>query len=338
MTAQKRSTSAAAGRVPAKQPAPHRQQAHLGVPPPFDLRLAVHGHGWYDLPPFSWDEAQCTLRVVLEAGAAAPVAIAVDVAVGVDAGVRAGTAGRLRVECASPVPLAPARVDRLRNSVATMLRLDQDLEPFWDLCRNTPRLHWAAARGAGRLLRGATVFEDLLKLLFTTNCSWAATRKMTERVVEALGTPAPSGARSFPAAARCADEGVPFWRDVVRAGYRAQACVALADSFASGRLSEAWFTDPDLPTDELRRRLLTIRGFGPYAAGQALRLLGHYDDLALDSWCRARLAELRGRRKPPSDRAVAREYRPFGRYAGLALWLDLTRHWHEERESATVRA
>ena len=43
--------------------------------------------------------------------------------------------------------------------------------------------------------------------------------------------------------------------------------------------------------DELWRRLLALHGFGPYAAGQAMRLCGHYDRLALDSWCRARLAE-----------------------------------------------
>jgi N-glycosylase/DNA lyase len=80
----------------------------------------------------------------------------------------------------------------------------------------------------------------------------------------------------------------------------------------------------------VRKRLLALDGFGPYAAGQALRLLGRYDDLALDSWCRARIAQTLGRRKAPRDTAIARSYAGFGSYKGLALWCDLTAEWHGE--------
>ena len=81
--------------------------------------------------------------------------------------------------------------------------------------------------------------------------------------------------------------------------------------------------------------MLALPGFGPYAAGQALRLLGRHEDLALDSWCRNKLAQQRGRRKPPADRTVERAYRAFGRYKGLALWMDLTADWHGETATAT---
>ena len=59
----------------------------------------------------------------------------------------------------------------IRNAVGTMLRLNEDLGPFWRVCRKTPRLKWVARRGAGRLMRSPTLFEDLIKLLFTTNCN-----------------------------------------------------------------------------------------------------------------------------------------------------------------------
>ncbi|MEZ5962418.1 MAG: Fe-S cluster assembly protein HesB [Planctomycetota bacterium] len=321
-------TTTRRGRAATTETVARPQRQSLRVPPPFELRLAAHGHGWVDLPPFAWDEDDDTLHVVLEPG--------LDPTSAIDVVVRQTAADRLQLECRGHRALSRQQMAKLTNRVAVMLRLDQQLDAFWALCAGTPRLQWAQARGAGRLLRAPTVFEDLMKLLFTTNCSWAATRKMTERTVATLGSASPSGKRAFPGAARCAVEPAAFWRDEVRTGYRAEACVALAGAFADGRLSEAWFTDPDLPTDELRRRLLTIRGFGPYAAGQALRLLGHYDDLALDSWCRARLAELRGKKKAPSDKTVMREYLPFGRYAGLALWLDLTRAWHEPGEPRLV--
>jgi 3-methyladenine DNA glycosylase/8-oxoguanine DNA glycosylase len=211
------------------------------------------------------------------------------------------------------------------------LALDLPLEEFWSRCAGTRRLAWVPERGAGRLMRSPGLFEDLLKLLFTTNCAWANTRSMVERTTEALGRPGPSGNRAFPSAQTCAEQTERFWRERVRVGYRAPHCRSLAESFASGELTDAHFDDPELPTDELRKRLLALPGFGPYAAGQALRLLGRYDDLALDSWVRKRAAELHSL-APGDDAAIARCYASFDRYAGLALWLDVTRAWHEGHE------
>jgi N-glycosylase/DNA lyase len=123
----------------------------------------------------------------------------------------------------------------------------------------------------------------------------------------------------------------------VRTGYRARACSALAAAFATGELTDQHFLAPSLSAAELWDRLLALDGFGPYAAGQAMRLLGHYEQLALDSWCRGRLAKLLGRKRPPSDAAVQRQYRDFGAFAGLALWCDLTAEWHGVRPAALPR-
>lgn len=206
-----------------------------------------------------------------------------------------------------------------------MLALDIELTAFWRRCARTRGMGWVARRGAGRMLRSATLFEDLLKLLMTTNCTWANTVTMVDRVVAALGRAGPAGARAFPTAQSCADRDEGFWRDTVRAGYRAPHCRVLAQGFASGTLSRE-LEDPELPTDELRRRLLDLPGFGPYAVGQALRLLGRFDDLALDSWVRSKAAQLHGL---TDDRAIAERYSSFAVWAGLALWMDVTREWHE---------
>ena len=54
-------------------------------------------------------------------------------------------------------------------------------------------------KGAGRLLRSPTLWEDAAKTLFTTNCTWALTRKMCEAVCSrAFIEPAPSGRYPFP--------------------------------------------------------------------------------------------------------------------------------------------
>ncbi len=308
-----------------------RARLSLRVAPPFELKLALFGHGWIDLAPHRWDEAAGRFSTVImpvpapvSAARVAPQPRALDVAVTV-------AAGSLRVAITADGS-AVTVVERaaIRSALRRMLRLDHDFRPFWTRCGDDPALQWVARRGGGRLLASATLFEDLLKMLLTTNCSWAATRLMTQRLVDAIGARAASGRAAFPEAARCAAEPERFWRDVVRAGYRAGAARELARRFARGDVVDATFEDAALPTAELRRRLLALHGFGPYAAGQALRLLGRHDDLALDSWCRGRITALLGRRCPPSDRAIERRYARHGADRGLVLWLELTASWHGE--------
>lgn len=289
----------------------------LEVPTPFDLTLCLHGHGWVALAPHAFDEATATLRTVLRLGEHA-----------VDATLTQADAATLRLQLVGAGPLTAADGRTAVTQIRHMLRLDDDLSAFHAMCREEPRLRWAARRAAGRLLRSATVFEDLMKLLFTTNTSWAATEAMTRNLVAAAGSAAPSGARAFPTPRQCVRD-VAFYRDVVRVGYRAEAALHLATAFADGTLDDATFLAPQ-SAETLWQRLLALRGFGPYAAGQALRLLGHYDKLALDSWCRARLAELAGRSRPPADRTVERRYAKWAPFQGLALWLDLTAEWHGE--------
>ena len=77
---------------------------------------------------------------------------------------------------------------------------------------------------------------------------------------------------------------------------------------------------------------MAIKGIGPYAAGNLLKLLGHYDHLSLDSWIRPKFATVHGLKKVPDDSAIQRHYRRFGRWQGLVLWLDLTRDWFEDAD------
>lgn len=299
----------------------------IPVQPPFELRLCLFGHGWVALAPHEYDEATATFTTVLlraANGDAAPSAI--------DAELTQATPISLRLRLGSAAPLTAADKRRAAAQVVHMLRLDDALAPFHAMCAADAGLAWAARRGAGRLLRSATMFEDLMKLLFTTNTSWSATEAMTRNLVAAAGSVAPSGRRAFPTPRQCRRDEA-FYRDVVRAGYRADAALRLAQAFDDGTLDDAHFLAP-MPSDELWRRLLALHGFGPYAAGQAMRLCGHYDRLALDSWCRARLAEMAGRTKPPSDRTVERRYARWAPYQGLALWLDLTADWHGEGPDA----
>ena len=78
--------------------------------------------------------------------------------------------------------------------------------------------------------------------------------------------------------------------------------------------------------EEVEARLLALPGVGPYAAAHVmLTSLGRYSRLVLDSWTRPTYAKLAGRKA--SDKTIARKFRPYGEFAGLAFWLLLTRGW-----------
>jgi 3-methyladenine DNA glycosylase/8-oxoguanine DNA glycosylase len=285
----------------------------LTAPAGFRLATVALSHGWSSLEPFAWDGAR--LATVARAGG-----VAHDVAL-----TQAGP--RVVVAIA---PGGAALRGELRAMVASMLRLDEDLASLYALTDGEPALAYARPSGAGRLLRAPTAFEDVIKMLLTTNCSWSLTRIMVTRLTSELGTPAPSGRRAFPTAEAMAARDERFYRDVIRAGYRAPHLLRIARDVASGALDlEAW-RSPALDDGELRTRLLALPGIGPYAADNLLRLLGHYAYLGLDSWCRARLKKLYPRARDV-DAFAQRRYRRFGRFAGLAMWLDLTRDWHEQQ-------
>lgn len=215
-----------------------------------------------------------------------------------------------------------------------MLRLDQDLSAFYAAAASDPDLAWVTA-GAGRMLRSPTVWEDVVKTLCTTNCSWSLTVVMVTALVRHLGEPALGhaadvGTNAFPTPEAMAAQDERFYREVVRSGYRAPNLLRLAELVAGGDVDlEALAVDRDeLPDEEVERRLLALPGIGPYAAAHVMMTLGRNSRLILDSWTRPTYARLVGRRSV-ADRTIERRFRRFGPEAGLAFWLFCTREWVE---------
>jgi len=240
------------------------------------------------------------------------------------------------VRILGPAP-GPKVVERAVAAVRHVLRLDEPLAEFYALAAEDAELAWACA-GAGRLIRGPSVFEDVVKTICTTNCSWALTRRMITELVEHLGERAPGApargwiGRAFPTPEAMADARPSFYRSVVRAGYRGPYLLALARSVARGEVDlEALGRRPGTPgalsDDEMAERLLDLPGIGPYAASHIMMLLGRYSRLVFDSWTRPAFARLSGRRRQVTDRTIERRFRLYGRYAGLAFWLYLTQGW-----------
>ncbi|MDQ2910886.1 MAG: Fe-S cluster assembly protein HesB [Actinomycetota bacterium] len=283
---------------------------------PVDLWRTLASHGVAALPPQVLDEDALTLEstLPLPGGRARTIRI------------RAGRRGYALVE-ATEGSLSAADGGALAGTAAHILRLDADLSGFYEAARDDPELSWAAD-GAGRMLRSPTVFEDVVKTICTTNCTWSATERMVGALVAELGVEAPDGRRTFPTPAAMAAADEAFYRDVVRAGYRDAYLHSLAEDVAGGSLDLEALNEPDLPDDEVAARLLALPGCGPYATAHMMMLLGRYSRLILDSWTRPKYARLNGRKA--SDKTIERRFRRYRDYAGLAFWLYLTRDWVEE--------
>ena len=287
----------------------------IRTPPDFNFKRTAASHGWSELPPFKIDDKWSELTRVLDLGAGRkPVAVEIT-----------GAKGALRVGVEGELPVAA--VEKIRRDVRHMLRLDDPLGVFYAEMAKEPAFAWVARSGAGRLLRAPTVFEDLVKTICTTNCSWSLTKTMVARLVENLGRPARGGGRSFPAAAALAAAPLSFFREEMRSGYRAPFFKELAERVASGELDvEGWLTS-ELPTAELKRAMKQVKGVGDYAAENLLKLVGRYDVLALDSWVRATYARLHNGGRAAADKKIARHYARFQEWRGLALWCDMTKYW-----------
>ncbi|HEY1728383.1 MAG TPA: hypothetical protein VGG22_08430 [Candidatus Baltobacteraceae bacterium] len=285
---------------------------------PIDLRRTLCSHGFVELAPSVPDDDYrgMTTTLALRHGArtihffeASPGTLAIDVA--------------------GPRPSAKTS-DEIERAVHVMLALDDNLSPFYALLAGDPILEWAT-KGAGRLYRSLTAFEDVIKTILTTNCAWSATIRMNNALVQHLGAEAPGGAHAFPTPQEMGGAPLSFYKDVARAGYRGPYLRSLAKSVASGEIDLEALRAADrtvLDDEALEKQLRALPGVGPYAAAHIMMLFGRRHRLVLDSATRPRYAKLTGRKT--KDSTIVRKFARYRNDAGLAFWLYITRHWIKE--------
>ncbi len=291
----------------------------IPTPPQFNFKRTALSHGWYDLPPFAFDKETWTLTRVITFDSGKPVNVTI-------------TAAEGTLNLNVPRKLGKRAAEKVIRDVRHALRFDDDMTLFYTSVAADKDFEWIVRSGAGRLLRSPSVFEDLVKTICTTNCSWAATDKMVNALVNQLGVEAQGGGRTFPTPEAMASVDEQFYREKIRAGYRSAYFKELAERVVSGEIDvESWLTS-ELPTDKLKREMQQVKGVGTYAAENLLRLVGRYDGLALDSWVRGKFAKLHNKGRVAEDKKIARYYSRFGEWQGLALWCDMTKDWLEGEE------
>ena len=286
---------------------------------PFNFTSVLNSHGWRQLAPFSFDETSNTLSYIL----------------------RLSNARVIELKMSDGKDGVNVETDRLKKSeqsevtdaVTWMLGLDMDFSAFYAASRTEPKLARAKKQALGRVLRSPTLFEDIVKTIFTTNTLWGATKNMTKRLVDEFGQPLSTAGRvipndsegrfetkSFPTPEAIAASNAETIKEKIRVGYRAPAIHELAVRVAKGQFDLEALKTSNLPTLELRKELMTINGVGPYAAANLLLILGRSDFIPVDSWALKLVSHEWYKGEPITAKEVEKRFEKWGEFKGLAFW------------------
>ncbi|MGH7587030.1 MAG: DNA-3-methyladenine glycosylase family protein [Gemmatimonadota bacterium] len=294
----------------------------IATPAGFHFPTTVRSHGWCLLAPVAWDDEAVRLeRPLVVPGGVTRVAFEQP----------GGSGGPLQVSIVGGrgkrSGLDAAGWRAVERATTRMFQLDRDFADFERLARRAGESFGeAVARGFGRLLRSPTLFEDVVKILATTNTTWGGTVAMVRNLVgmttgDAFPTP---GQVAAVGARRLASEG--------RWGYRAAYLAGFAEAVSEGEPDLDRWERWDGTTEELAAEVRRVPGLGPYATAHVLMLLGRFDRIGIDTAFRGfvRQKYFPRARKPVTDVRMLAVYEKWGEWRGLAYWADLWL-WHMER-------
>jgi len=285
-------------------------ELHLPAKPPFSFTHLIRSHGWVQLHPFETDDDHSELRYITQLKSSKVVSLHVQ---GEHDGVAVCIAEQVN----------PDELQEIEETITWMLELDFDIAAFYQIARDEPKLAHAETNARGRILRCAMIFEDVVKTILTTNTSWGGTKRMVRGLVEKYGAALASDPeqKAFPTAGRLAKANVEALRQECKLGYRAPYVLELAQKQASGEIDLEALKTNHLPTTELRKQLLALKGIGDYAAANLLMILGRYDYIPVDSWALMMVSKEWFDGQPVRRAEVEAAFEKWGEWKGLAYWL-----------------
>ncbi|MEK7323601.1 MAG: AlkA N-terminal domain-containing protein [Pseudomonadota bacterium] len=158
----------------------------------------------------------------------------------------------------------------LTSMVRRMLGLTQRVDDFEQTYRTHPQLGPLIARRPGlRVPLSPTPFEALTWAIIGQQISVTAAVALRRRLIQAAGLVHSSGLACYPDARRLAGLSEAELRQTGLSGTKARTLSALSRLVQEELLPlEAW--TETLPVDDIRARLLGVRGIGPWTVNYAL--------------------------------------------------------------------
>jgi N-glycosylase/DNA lyase len=222
---------------------------------PIDLALTVASHGWAYLAPWCWSP---------------------------DAGILErdeqidGQLGRVAIgqSDTAEITIKWQGFGRLAEP-AVICRVSRWLSVDWDPTQAIATLgeHGELIRrGAGRILRCSSFYEDFVKTVLTINTAWSATRRMAAALVSE------PGGGAFPLPGAILDYGEVRMRERSKLGFRAATILS-----ATRRMLDDDVMDQNGEGRPDYEYLIGLRGIGPYAAAHSRLLLHDFSRIPVDS-------------------------------------------------------
>jgi 3-methyladenine DNA glycosylase/8-oxoguanine DNA glycosylase len=268
----------------------------------FDFQTLIRSHGWRALAPFHWNPTSQTLMRPLHlsdgASTGATITCTGD-----------GEKNVFHIRLDKSISADDRAI--IRDQVRRMLCLDEDLNEFHRICAGDPALWFVHESRSGRMLRSPNAFEDLIKTICTTNCSWGNTTSMCVRLCDLSGGNFPLPAQLLKFSPAQLARRVPL-------GYRARTVLQIARLVERGKLPvDEWAAQRDF--DRIRAALSDIWGVGPYALNHMLMLLGDYSAIPIDSEVLKYLRKMHFNGEKVHAKDAVAPYLRYGRFQFLAF-------------------
>jgi 3-methyladenine DNA glycosylase/8-oxoguanine DNA glycosylase len=287
----------------------------LPTPPDFDFTSTLSSHGWVVLSSNIYDKEENSFSRIeaLPSGQVARLTVS------------SSAQDQVRITVESPGEILSADKKVIKERVCHMLRLDEDYSDFYVHCQAKGGVWAGLACGKGRMLRSPSLFEDLVKVICTTNIQWGGTKRMVRELVDAYGAPfAPQPElKTFPAPGAIAADSLDVFKGKVNLGYRAAYIHELSAQVADGSLDLDALADETAPTAEIRRKLKSIKGIGDYAAASMLMLLGRYDEIPTDTVFRDHMLKNHSSGDDFDLKQAQAFYEDWGHWKALAYWFEM---------------
>lgn len=284
------------------------------LPKYYDLSMTCHAHGWKNLAPFRWNDDSKTIYF-----AALIDQNPVDFAAWQHG-------ASLKAALTSHDRMNQGQISEAKKVVIRTLGLNMDTAGLLKAAERVG-LNYVnlVKKGAGRLLRSPTLWEDAAKTLFTTNCSWALTKKLSEAVCsQFFSETAPSGSCPFPTPQKITKHSPKQIKGLIPIGYRADYLIALAEHLSQDP-SLSQIESNGYSYKEAYSVVNSLKGFGGYASTHLLVLTGYYNEIPIDTVVISYLKQNHRVRKPQSF--IDRTYQKWGAYKWWGLKLEkMLRH------------
>lgn len=231
------------------------------------------------------------------------------------------------VELTLDEPSSVADTARLGQLARHMLGLNQPVDAFIAAHHDHPQLGPLLATHPGRRVpQTATPFEALTWAITGQQISLGAAVAARRKLIRLAGTAQAGGPWCYPDAPSLAARHVEELRQAGFSQGKAETLIALSRQVADGTLPlDDWLARPALPVDEIRERLLAIRGIGPWTVDYGLlRGFGWVNgSLHGDAAVRRKLQHLLGSTEAVGERQAAAwlsEFSPWRALVAAHLW------------------